>query len=178
MSQPIVNTGTGCCCYCKGLRGRKLHYHISSLFTVGSFCPRENVSSPQNKPYQRFIHLLFLNSLREISFECIETFGLIERGCAPPHSTPNPRMGTPCALSWSPVVMSCSRALTDPPQEATISFPSGIQVCLHGSEGGGHCLQTSAVLCSPPRFLHSRVEWMVCGVADWRWEPYRSLEIG
>lgn len=61
--------------------------------------------------------------------------GPIEHGCASPHSTPKLRMGMPCAVSWCPVVMSCSRAVTHPPQEAVISFSighSGVSARLRG----------------------------------------------
>lgn len=51
--------------------------------------------------------------LRRLVFQ--SRWGPIEHGCASPHSVPNPKMRTSCAVSWSPGLMSCSRALTDTP---------------------------------------------------------------
>lgn len=98
--------------------------YASRFITVGSpwYTPAlyHNVS-PRGEflcaPHKQTLPLFYPPGLssRDFPFKSIEMFqsrrGPIEHGCASPHSVPNLRMGMPCAVSCSPVLMRCSRGL-------------------------------------------------------------------
>lgn len=95
---------------------------------------------------------------------------------AVPHHTPRQTWEWGCHVHfhgpwWWWVVLGCSPIY---PQEATISFPSGIQVCLRSSKGGGHCLLTSAVLCLPLSLslFSGWMDGMRCG-----WLEVRTISV-
>lgn len=77
---------------------------------------------------------------------------------------PSPKIGMPCAVSWSAVATSCSGgALLIHPHEAIISFSITLSgVCARCSKGGAHCLLTSGVL-HLSRLLSLFLGW-TCGM--------------
>lgn len=168
---------SGPCYYCERLWGRKVRssfHHCWQSMIYSSTVPQ--CFPPRGEflcaPHKQTLPLFYPPGLssRDFPFKSIEMFqsrrGPIEHGCASPHSVPNLRMGMPCAVSCSPVLMRCSGGLEGPHQSTHkkpwLAFPSGIQVCLHASEGGGHCFLTSGIL----RLLlysYRRMGGMRCG---------------
>lgn len=94
----------------------------ASPMRISVYFPHQTV--PLFYPYGAILHCRTWQSSRDFTLRVLRHLVFqrrrspIEHGCASPHSTPNLRMGAPCAVSWSPVVMSCSRAHTDPPQRS------------------------------------------------------------
>lgn len=120
--------------------GRKLRHHRRQPVVCVS-----GVTFPQhNQPV--LVHLVSLEKYWDV-----ECFKAAEHAGASARFTPDSRMGTSRVVSWFPPLMKCSRRLAAPTKkETSFTSPLGIQVCRHGSEGGGHCFVD---ISSPPAAL-------------------------